>query len=169
MISPSAPSGRGAGARPGPMERRLKTLCKLLLLAVLALAVVGGFKDWYSFRTGRSESGQRQFTLEWNSSKVMSDLAVVKASSRDAIDSALRDEPATPHAIGPAKKSGASAKPARKVDAKVLELEAQRHELASQLEQLKTVPGAKLDAALEVIQQRVDEYDRAIERELSGR
>jgi hypothetical protein len=167
MISPSAPSGCGAGARPDPMESRLKTLCKLLLLAVLALAVVGAMKDWYTLRTGRSENGQRQITLELNDAKMKSDLAVVKASSREAIDGALEDEHAKSNGVvgttGPAGGTGA-----RKPDAKVRELESKRRELASQLEHLKKVPGAKFDAALDVIQQRIDEYDRAIEKEQSG-
>jgi len=164
MISPSAPSGCGAGARPDPMESRLKTLCKLLLLAVLALAVVGAVKDWYTLRTGRSESGQRQITLELNDAKMKNDLAVVKASSKEAIDGALDDDPAKSNgATGAAGATGA-----KKSDAKVRELETKRRELANQLEHLKKVPGAKFDAALDVIQQRIDEYDRAIEKEQSG-
>ena len=146
------------------MESRLKTLCKLLLLAVLALAVVGAMKDWYTLRTGRSESGQRQITLELNDAKMKSDLAVVKASSKEAIDGALDDDPAKSNGtIGPAGSKGA-----KKPDPKVQQLESKRRELASQLEHLKKVPGAKFDAALDVIQQRIDEYDRAIEKEQSG-
>ena len=166
MISPSAPSGCGAGARPDPMESRLKTLCKLLLLAVLALAVVGAMKDWYTLRTGRSESGQRQITLELNDAKMKSDLAVVKASSKEAIDGALDDDPAKSSGATGAKTTGTAG--AKKSNPKVQELEAKRRELANQLEHLKKVPGAKFDAALDVIQQRIDEYDRAIEKEQAG-
>jgi len=152
------------------MESRLKTLCKLLLLAVLALAVVGAMKDWYTVSTGKSESGRRQFTLELNDAKLKSDLAVVKASSREAIDGALQDDhPKSSGTIGPAGSNGAAGTTgAKKPNPKVQELEAKRRELASQLEHLKKVPGAKFDAALDVIQQRIDEYDRAIEKELSG-
>jgi len=148
------------------MESRVKTLCKLLLLAVLALAVVGAMKDWYTVSTGKSESGRRQFTLELNDAKLKSDLAVVKASSKQAIDGALEDDPAKSNGAIGAKSTGAAG--AKKSNPKVQELEAKRRELASQLEHLKKVPGAKFDAALDVIQQRIDEYDRAIEKELSG-
>jgi hypothetical protein len=151
------------------MESRLKTLCKLLLLAVLALAVVGAVKDWYTLRTGRSESGQRQITLELNDAKMKSDLAVVKASSKEAIDGALDDDPAKSSGAKSTGATGAGgATGAKKSDAKVRELETKRRELANQLEHLKKVPGAKFDAALDVIQQRIDEYDRAIEKEQSG-
>jgi len=148
------------------MESRLKTLCKLLLLAVLALAVVGAVKDWYTLRTGRSESGQRQITLELNDAKMKSDLAVVKASSKEAIDGALDDDPAKSGGATGAKTTGTAG--SKKSNPKVQELEAKRRELANQLEHLKKVPGAKFDAALDVIQQRIDEYDRAIEKEQPG-
>lgn len=148
------------------MESRLKTLCKLLLLAVLALAVVGAVKDWYTLRTGRSESGQRQITLELNDAKMRSDLAVVKASSREAIDGALQDDQVKPNGAADAKSTSAAG--AKKTSPRVQELEAKRRELASQLDHLRKVPGAKFDAALAVIQQRIDEYDRAIEKEQAG-
>jgi len=143
----------------------VKTLFKVVLLAVLALAVVGGWKDWYTFSTHKAENGHRQFTLEWNDSKMMSDLAVVKASSREAVDHALADGPEDA-AAAPAAKPAAA--PAAKADPKVRELQAKRNELASQLEQLKKVPGARIDAALHVIQQKIDDYDRQIERELAN-
>jgi hypothetical protein len=148
------------------MESRVKTLCKLLLLAVLALAVVGAMKDWYTVSTGKSESGRRQFTLELNDAKLKSDLAVVKASSKEAIDGALQDDQVKPNGATGTKSIGPAG--AKKTTPKVQELEAKRRELASQLEHLKKVPGARFDAALDVIQQRIDEYDRAIEKELSG-
>ena len=145
----------------------MKTLFKLVVLAVLALAVVGAWKDWYTFSTRVSEAGRRQFTVEWNNGKMMSDLAVVKASSRDAVNHALADDPA--NGEGEPAANGEKTALARKVDPKLQELRAKRNELAGQLEHLKKVPGAKIDAALQVIQQRIDDYDRQIERALSGR
>lgn len=143
----------------------MKTLFKLVVLAVLALAVVGGWKDWYTFSTRKSENGHRQFTVEWNDTKMMSDLAVVKASSREAVDNALSDDPGHPDAAH----SEAVHPDAAKADPKVHDLQVKRNELASQLEQLKKVPGAKIDAALHVIQLKIEDYDRQIEKALAGR
>ncbi len=145
----------------------MKTLFKLVVLAVLALAVVGAWKDWYTLSTRKAENGRRQFTLEWNDHKMMSDLAVVKASSRDAVDHALADDPAP--ADGAKAENGGKPALEKKVDPKVRDLESKRDELANQLEHLKKVPGAKIDAALRVIQQKIDDYDRQIEQALSGR
>jgi hypothetical protein len=148
-------------ARPVPQESRVKTLFKLVVLAVLALAVVGAWKDWYTFSTRKAENGNRLVTIEFNDGKMKSDLAIVKASSRDAVDHALGDDPATPEVEQPA--NGAKTGAATKADPKVRDLETKRNELASQLEHLKKVPGAKIDAALHVIQQKIDDYDRQIE------
>jgi hypothetical protein len=147
------------------MESRVKVLFKLVLLAVLAFAVVGGWKDWYTLSTSKNEVGQRCFTLVWNDHKMLSDLAVVKASSRDAVN-ALTEKPEVPVADPAANSDGTSAK--SKGDPKVLELEAKRHELNDELAQLQKELDKKAEAAQRDLRKRIADVDHALEKAHSG-
>ena len=160
----------------------MKVLFKLMLLAVLAFAVVGGWKDWYTLSTSKNEVGQRCFTLVWNDHKMLSDLAVVKASSRDAVNALTEksEEPgAEPDANGDAavektkgdgtaksKGDGAAAKP--KGDPKVSELEARKHELNDELAQLQKELDKKAEAAQRDLRKRIADVDHALEKARAG-
>jgi small-conductance mechanosensitive channel len=147
------------------MESRVRVLFKLVLLAVLAFAVVGGWKDWYTLSTSRNEVGQRCFTLVWNDHKMLSDLAVVKASSRDAVN-ALTEKSEVPGADPVANGDSAAAK--TKGDPKVQALEARKHELNDELSQLQKELDKKSEAAQRDLRKQIADVDHALEKAHAG-
>jgi len=156
------------------MESRVRVLFKLVLLAVLAFAVVGGWKDWYTLSTSKNEVGQRCFTLVWNDHKMLSDLAVVKASSRDAVN-ALTEKSEVPGAEPDANGDSAAAKTKgdgvaakSKGDPKVQALEARRHELNDELSQLQKELDRKAEAAQRDLRKQIADVDHALEKAHSG-
>src|SRR5437764_14789020 len=84
--------GRGAGRRALPSRwlvprntggMDMRNLLALSAAALLILAAVGWYLDWYKIKTVPAEQGRQQITIDVNGGKIGEDLSKGKATLRD--------------------------------------------------------------------------------------
>jgi hypothetical protein len=75
----------------------MRNLLALLGAALVAVAVVGWYLDWYKIQTEPGSAGHREVKIDINGPKIKQDLGKGREKLRDAIES-KGQQPAAPNA-----------------------------------------------------------------------